>query len=192
MLKFRPPKFLLRPILCHYLQTTYENFRYRYDRRANPYNRGVLQNCVAIFFSCIPPSKNDFRAKVPKEHPPLSRPMGPGFVSPSMGKGTDDIEMGRKATWGGEFGPGLDSGEAQVSDNDVLNIKDDRLAGASPDVRGHVDEIGDSLTGIHPRRSSWGRQSGNWEMSPEVVAMSAKGGGQKWVGEASKLPEVKY
>lgn len=167
-------------------QTTYENFRYRYDRRANPYNRGMLQNFVEIFFNSIPPSKNDFRAKVPREHPPLSQPMCPGFVSPSMGKGTDDIEMGRKATWVGEFVPGLDSGEAQVSDNDVLNIKDDRLAGASPDVRGHVDEIGDHLTGIHTRRSGRGRLSGSWEMSPEVVAMSAKGGEQNGVGEASK------
>lgn len=160
-------------------QTTYENFRYRYDRRANPYNKGVVLNFVEVFFTSIPPSKNNFRAKVPREPPPLSRPMGPGFVSPSMGKGTDDIEMGRKATWGGEFGPGLDSGEeAQVSDNDGLIVKNGRLAGASPDVRANVDEIGDRQTGIHPRRSSWGRQSGNWEMSPEVVSMAARGGEQ--------------
>ncbi|KAJ8429752.1 hypothetical protein Cgig2_003842 [Carnegiea gigantea] len=169
--------------------TTYENFRYRYDCRANPYNRGMLQNFAEIFFNSIPPSKNDFRAKVPREHPPLSRPIGPGFVSPSMGKGTDDIEMGRKATWGGEFGPGLDSGEAQVSDNDVLNIKDDQLAGACPDVWGPVDEIGDRLTGIHPRRSGRGRLNGSWEMSPEAAAMSAKGGEQNGVGEASTRPK---
>lgn len=31
------------------LQTTYENFRYRYDRRANPYNKGVMQNLGRSF-----------------------------------------------------------------------------------------------------------------------------------------------
>ncbi|KAH9623817.1 hypothetical protein KSS87_019649 [Heliosperma pusillum] len=157
-------------------QTTYENFRYRYDRRANPYNKGVVENFKEVFCTSIPPSKNNFRAMVPNEPPPPPRPMGAGFVSPNMGKGTDDIEMGRKATWGGEFGPGLESNQGQLSDNDVL-IKDGRLGEASPaDIRSHVDEIGDR-PGVHPRRSSWGRQSGNWEMSPEVLALAARVGG---------------
>lgn len=164
-----------------YVQTTYENFRYRYDRRANPYNKGVIQNFKEIFCTSIPPSKNKFRDMVPREPPPATRRMDAGFVSPSMGKGTDDIEMGRKATWGGEFGPGLESGEEQVSDNDVLNIKDGRIGEASPDIRGHVDEMGER-GGLHPRRSSWGRQSGNWEMSPEVLALAARVGGSSNTG----------
>ncbi|KAL6890240.1 hypothetical protein ACP4OV_009003 [Aristida adscensionis] len=45
-------------------QTTYENFRYRYERKSNPFNRGVAANLVEIFLSPIPPSRNDFRAKV--------------------------------------------------------------------------------------------------------------------------------
>ncbi|CAN1126349.1 Probable protein S-acyltransferase 7 [Linum perenne] len=45
-------------------QTTYENFRYRYDNRANPYYKGVVDNFKEIFCSSILPSKNDFRAMV--------------------------------------------------------------------------------------------------------------------------------
>ncbi|KAL6654153.1 hypothetical protein ACP70R_007618 [Stipagrostis hirtigluma subsp. patula] len=45
-------------------QTTYENFRYRYERKTNPFNRGVAANLAEIFLSPIPPSRNDFRAKV--------------------------------------------------------------------------------------------------------------------------------
>ncbi|GMH20238.1 hypothetical protein Nepgr_022079 [Nepenthes gracilis] len=45
-------------------QTTYENFRYRYEKKDNPYNKGVFGNIKEIFFSTIPPSLNDFRASV--------------------------------------------------------------------------------------------------------------------------------
>ncbi|XP_051230690.1 probable protein S-acyltransferase 6 [Lolium perenne] len=45
-------------------QTTYENFRYRYEGKSNPYNRGVARNLVETFLSPIPASKNDFRQKV--------------------------------------------------------------------------------------------------------------------------------
>ncbi|GAB4847347.1 Probable protein S-acyltransferase 7 [Ancistrocladus abbreviatus] len=165
-------------------QTTYENFRYRYDRRASPYDRGVLQNFQETFCTGIPQSKNKFRAKVPEEPQLQTRPLGGGFVSPSMGKGTDDIEMGRKATWAGEFGAGLEHGEGQLSDSDIL--KDGGLGGVSPDIRTHLDEIGER-PGIHPRRSSWGRQSGNWEMSPEVVALAARVGEQNRVGGGSSI-----
>ncbi|XP_052136677.1 probable protein S-acyltransferase 6 [Oryza glaberrima] len=49
-------------------QTTYENFRYRYERKANPHNRGVAKNVAEIFLSPIPPSRNDFRSRVAVEH----------------------------------------------------------------------------------------------------------------------------
>ncbi|KAF2322931.1 hypothetical protein GH714_032142 [Hevea brasiliensis] len=66
--------------------TTYENFRYRYDWRANPYNKGVVENFREIFCSSIPLSKNDFRVKVPREPALPTRPIGGGFMSPAMGK----------------------------------------------------------------------------------------------------------
>ncbi|KAG9129067.1 hypothetical protein Leryth_016888 [Lithospermum erythrorhizon] len=48
-------------------QTTYENFRYRYDKKDNPYNRGMIKNFKEVFFSKIPSSINDFRSFVKEE-----------------------------------------------------------------------------------------------------------------------------
>ncbi|KAL0346108.1 UNVERIFIED_CONTAM: putative protein S-acyltransferase 2 [Sesamum radiatum] len=48
-------------------QTTYENFRYRYDKKENPYNRGVFKNIVEIFFSKSVPSMVNFREWVTEE-----------------------------------------------------------------------------------------------------------------------------
>ncbi|CAH9144489.1 unnamed protein product [Cuscuta epithymum] len=147
-------------------QTTYENFRYRYDRRANPYNKGVVQNFMEIFFTAVPPSKNDFRAKVPRDPAiPARHTSVGGFVSPNMGKAVDDIEMGRKAVWGGgDVGP--HEGGGQLSDNNDIK-----------EIRTTVDE-GDRAAMHHPRRSSWGRKSGSWEMSPEVLALASRGMGE--------------
>ncbi|KAL6509148.1 putative protein S-acyltransferase 7 [Orobanche gracilis] len=153
-------------------QTTYENFRYRYDLRANPYNKGVMDNFKEIFFGPTPPSKNNFRAMVPKEPPLPARSVAGGFVSPNMGKAADDIEMGRKAVWG-DVGAVLDHPEGQLSDNEGLNSsKDGRLGELSPEIRTTVGEA--DRVGIHARRSSWGRKSGSWEMSPEVLALASR------------------
>nr|CAD1829021.1 unnamed protein product [Ananas comosus var. bracteatus] len=48
-------------------QTTYENFRYRYDKKENPYNKGILSNFKQVFFSKMPPSLNKFRSWVTEE-----------------------------------------------------------------------------------------------------------------------------
>ncbi|KAK9156546.1 hypothetical protein Scep_003120 [Stephania cephalantha] len=45
-------------------QTTYENFRYQYDKKDNPYNKGLFRNIQQLFFSKIPPSLNKFRGWV--------------------------------------------------------------------------------------------------------------------------------
>ncbi|CAN6381419.1 unnamed protein product [Urochloa humidicola] len=50
-------------------QTTYENFRYRYEGKANPFNRGAAANVAEAFLSPIPPSRNDFRARVSPADP---------------------------------------------------------------------------------------------------------------------------
>ncbi|KAF5748675.1 protein S-acyltransferase 7 [Tripterygium wilfordii] len=163
-------------------QSTYENFRYRYDRRANPYNKGVVDNFREIFCSSVPPSKNNFRAKVPREPSLPTRPVV-SFMSPNIGKGGDDIEMGRKTVWG-DGGGGIDLSEGQLNNNDRLNVKDGELSELSPDIRTTVDEVGDRV-GIHPRRSSWGRKSGSWEMSPEVLALAARVGEPNRAGGSS-------
>jgi len=156
------------------LQTTYENFRYRYDRRANPYNKGVLNNFKEIFCISIPLSKNKFRATVPKEPALPTRSVGGSYMNQNMGKVGEDIEMGRKTVW--EMGAGIDDSEAGLS-NDRVNVKDGEL---SPEMRTTVDDT--DRAGMHPRRSSWGRKSGSWEMSPEVLALAARVGEPNRVG----------
>ncbi|CAK9175149.1 unnamed protein product [Ilex paraguariensis] len=163
-------------------QTTYENFRYRYDRRANPYNQGIVENFKEILCTSIPLSKNNFRAKVPWEPELPARSVGGGFVSPNMGKGVEDIEMGRKAVWG-DIGTGADHHEERLSDTDGLNIKNGGLGEMSPEMRTTVNE-GDRA-GIHTRRSSWGRRSGSWEMSPEVLALASRVGEPNRMGGSS-------
>ncbi|CAI0396831.1 unnamed protein product [Linum tenue] len=174
-------------------QTTYENFRYRYDNRANPYNKGVTDNFKEIFCSSIPPSKNDFTANVPREPPLPARSIGGGgFMSPNMGKAVDDIEMGRKNVWGGDMGGTLglggdQDGEGHLSGNERTTVKEGELGELSPDIRTAVEEAGVGGERGNPRRSSWGRKSGSWEMSPEVLALAARVGGEsnRVVGSSS-------
>ncbi|KAG6769026.1 hypothetical protein POTOM_024641 [Populus tomentosa] len=78
-------------------QTTYENFRYPYDKKENPYNRGVIRNIREIFYPKILPSMNKFRSFVDEdEH------MAVGSLTPNLvdnldwSKGKIDIEMGAK------------------------------------------------------------------------------------------------
>ncbi|PKI34938.1 hypothetical protein CRG98_044644, partial [Punica granatum] len=66
-------------------QTTYENFRYRYDKKENPYSKGLGGNLVEVFFSRIPPSLNNFRAFVEAEEP-----MAVEALTPNLGEGTAD------------------------------------------------------------------------------------------------------
>ncbi|KAB5520905.1 hypothetical protein DKX38_025224 [Salix brachista] len=165
-------------------QTTYENFRYHYDRRANPFYKGLVENFKESFCSSIPPSKNNFRATVPREPALPNRTLGGGFMSPNMGKAVGDIEMGRKTVWGDMSA--MADGEGQLANNDRLNIKDGELGELSPDIRTTVDEAGDR-GGLHPRRSSWGRKSGSWEMSPEVLALAARVGESNRSGGGSSL-----
>ncbi|XP_047964358.1 probable protein S-acyltransferase 7 [Salvia hispanica] len=66
-------------------QTTYENFRYQYDRKMNPYNVGIFRNCMEVFCSRKPRSRNDFRALVRNDSP----------VNSYTGV-TSDLEMGRR------------------------------------------------------------------------------------------------
>ncbi|XP_016651390.1 PREDICTED: probable protein S-acyltransferase 7 isoform X2 [Prunus mume] len=151
-------------------QSTYENFRYRYDGRDNPFNRGTIKNFMEIFCTKIPPSRNNFREKVPKDPPVLPTPIGANFVNPVMGKAMSDIEMGRKPLWN-EASEEL----GDYSNDDGVN-KDPRSseADASQDLSGTLPtESTERHVTSHPRRSSWGRRSGSLDISPEVLAMSA-------------------
>lgn len=77
-----------------FVQTTYENFRYRYDEKENPYNRGVLANVSEVFCTGMPPSMNNFRAwvELPAPAPPEAFVDGGPFTS----RNKIDLEMGHK------------------------------------------------------------------------------------------------
>ncbi|XP_042508792.1 probable protein S-acyltransferase 4 isoform X1 [Macadamia integrifolia] len=77
-------------------QTTYENFRYRYDKKENPYNKGMIRNIRELFFSRIPPSMNNFRAWVMEEDIE-GRSVGSSIAGGIMSsKEKIDLEMGSK------------------------------------------------------------------------------------------------
>ncbi|WVZ71582.1 hypothetical protein U9M48_020154 [Paspalum notatum var. saurae] len=85
-----------------HVQTTYENFRYRYDKKENPYSRGALANLSEVFCTGMPPSMNDFRAwvELPEPEPaaafdgaPLSSRNKIDLVGPDEKM---DLEMGHK------------------------------------------------------------------------------------------------
>ncbi|KAL6219541.1 hypothetical protein ACLB2K_007300 [Fragaria x ananassa] len=85
-------------------QTTYENFRYRYDKNENPYTKGILGNLKEVFCSRIPPSMVNFRLWVLKDD---DSAMGSVALESERGfigsKEKFDIEMGNKFTRDGKL-----------------------------------------------------------------------------------------
>ncbi|KAL3512555.1 hypothetical protein ACH5RR_025272 [Cinchona calisaya] len=151
-------------------QSTYENFRYRYDQRANPFNRGVIKNFMEVFCTSIPPSKNKFRAKVPREPELPPRVVGDGFAVSKVGKPTGDLEMGRKPIWNEDLS---NSFEGQYSNDDNLD-KDAELSIVSPELsRITLTETTEGRSILHSRRSSWARRSGSLDIPPEVGSSSS-------------------
>ncbi|KAJ4706785.1 S-acyltransferase [Melia azedarach] len=77
-------------------QTTYENFRYRYDKKENPFNKGIIKNIKELFFSKIPPSMINFRIWVTEEDESVvgsaTAEFNEGFIS---SKDKYDIEIGK-------------------------------------------------------------------------------------------------
>ncbi|KAG6430953.1 hypothetical protein SASPL_109027 [Salvia splendens] len=75
-------------------QTTYENFRYRYDRKENPYNRGIGQNIKEIFFSKPVVTRINFREWVNEADfhvQSISRKFSADFIGTN---GKLDLELG--------------------------------------------------------------------------------------------------
>lgn len=85
------------------VQTTYENFRYQYDKKGNPYNKGSLRNIGETLCSSIPASMNNFRSFVQQDEHTMVGCLTPnladGILTP---KEKIDVEMGsRRADDGG-------------------------------------------------------------------------------------------
>uniref|UniRef100_A0A6N2K152 S-acyltransferase n=1 Tax=Salix viminalis TaxID=40686 RepID=A0A6N2K152_SALVM len=124
-------------------QTTYENFRYQYDKKENPYNRGVIRNIREIFFSKILPSMNKFRSFVDEdEH------MEVGSLTPNLGDNLDrskeriDIEMGAKVAGASncslpEFLQNLDCNDD--SDDNLKTKEEDGRPVMDPFFHGELD-----------------------------------------------------
>ncbi|XP_047166339.1 probable protein S-acyltransferase 4 isoform X1 [Vigna umbellata] len=76
-------------------QTTYENFRYQYDKKGNPFNRGSCRNINETLCSSIPRSKNNFRGFVVEDEHMMVGSLTPnnadGILTP---KEKIDLEMG--------------------------------------------------------------------------------------------------
>ncbi|QHO46740.1 hypothetical protein HN51_016226 [Arachis hypogaea] len=79
-------------------QTTYENFRYRYDRKENPYRKGLVSNFKELSCARIPTSLVNFREWVAEEddyqdesYRTYNSEFDKGFVNP---KQKFDMEMG--------------------------------------------------------------------------------------------------
>ncbi|KAF2312826.1 hypothetical protein P3X46_023555 [Hevea brasiliensis] len=161
-------------------QSTYENFRYRYDGLANPFDKGLLENFMEIFCSSIPPSKNNFRAKVCKEPRMVS-----SFVSSNIEKSVGDLEMGRKPIWDETGREVVDDYDRAIRNDDNLD-EDGGLTDVSPDLSRILPPQGlEGRSVLHSRRSSMGRKSGSWEISPDVLALAAGVGESKRVISAT-------
>ena len=130
---------------------------------------------MEVFFTKVPPSKNNFRARVPREQGSHAHVAYAGFVSQNMVKSVGDPEEGRKPVIWDEAGAGS-AGDLEAGLNNVLpEGKDGSFSSnTSPDPAGgmQLEGSGGRAT-LNPRRSSWGRKSGNWEMSPDVLAVAA-------------------
>ncbi|KAI3409718.1 S-acyltransferase [Psidium guajava] len=133
-------------------QTTYENFRYRYDSKMNPYNRGCVGNLWEIFFSKIPPSKNNFRAKVKGETSSVYNSVSVGLtMSQEMPKTSFDLEMGKRQA---------------VAAEDL------------EDIQSQIDSVGGlERCGTEPPHAKW-NQRNNWEITPDMRMLADEFGMQ--------------
>ncbi|CAN1175152.1 Probable protein S-acyltransferase 7 [Linum perenne] len=173
-------------------QSTYENFRYRYDGLPNPFDRGVLNNFKEVFFSRIPPSKNNFRARVPKAVPvpPRLVSMGGSYANMDMEKSSGDLELGLKPGWDvsdrrdddyeGPRGRGNESLAHSENGDESSNGDDENGDVSSPDFSRVLPGQGmDGARNLlsYSRRSSLGRRSGRLVLSsPDSVEFDAEAG----------------
>ncbi|XP_060960381.1 probable protein S-acyltransferase 1 isoform X2 [Cannabis sativa] len=76
-------------------QTTYENFRYRYDKKKNPFNKGIFGNLKEVMCTRIPPSMINFRAWATEEDDALSESVTTTSER-EFADSSKDIETGNK------------------------------------------------------------------------------------------------
>ncbi|KAI5058104.1 hypothetical protein GOP47_0026274 [Adiantum capillus-veneris] len=173
-------------------QTTYENFRYRYETRINPYNLGIMKNFISIFCTPIGNSKNNFREKVQLD----ATGQVVTSLQPSAQTG-GSLEADNNRSWqGGESDMNEGQGRMSTVDDFSPEAKDSFEEALTHAMgRPPPTEVPDVKSGSHPRRSSWGRKSGSWEITPEILALAvgksegqakdSKAGAEQRVSESS-------
>lgn len=129
---------------------------------------------MEIFCTRIPPSKNNFRAKVPRQPELPSRVVGDGFALSKVGIPMGDLEMGRKPIWNEDVTSTL---EEQFRNDDNLDKDAElsiELSIVSPELsRITLTETTEGRSILHSRRSSWARRSGSLDISPEIGSSSS-------------------
>ncbi|KAF5191279.1 S-acyltransferase [Thalictrum thalictroides] len=135
-------------------QTTYENFRYRYDSKTNPHNIGLIRNVRQIFFSTTPRSKPNFRAKLKDDiSPAVTTSLSVGHrLSPELPMTSLDIEMGGK--------------------------RQSVVAEDLEDMQNQIETVTSlERCGPQPRNANWDHKGlGNWEIMSDIAALSAEFG----------------
>lgn len=153
-------------------QTTYENFRYRAESRANVYDRGCLNNFLEVFCTKVKPSRNNFRAFA-QEAPRATLP-------PTREVEIEDVGEDRRI----KVEDDLDIGGDLLKISQRHNIEDIEadIRSRGSDVIHHNSSEADSVLGsdrraptvqAETRHSSRGRRSESWEIAPEVLGMNS-------------------
>ncbi|XP_074564499.1 putative protein S-acyltransferase 4 isoform X3 [Curcuma longa] len=119
-------------------QTTYENFRYRYDKKDNPHNNGYWRNFKEVFFSKVPPSEHDFRSFVDEE----MIEVGPD--TPNIGMNLTSMKEKFGIKMGNKFAVGDNMTIPSILQNlDYSSIEDNE------DVKDLTDDDAFDPLGIH-------------------------------------------
>ncbi|KAL2502053.1 putative protein S-acyltransferase 3 [Forsythia ovata] len=75
-------------------KTTYENFRYRYDKKENPFDRGMIKNLKEILFSKTAPLLVNFREMVTEEDHTILGSITKRFGVDVINSKEKDLEVG--------------------------------------------------------------------------------------------------
>ncbi|XP_078159748.1 putative protein S-acyltransferase 7 [Carex rostrata] len=141
-------------------QTTYENFRYRYDGKSNPYNKGCMKNLIEILFSKTPKSKIDLRAKIYDESIMFAS-------SHSLEASTVDSAEVAKTSFDLEIAVPADKRMGVLSEE-------------FDDIHAQIENLGKlERCGTQPRRmdTSWeARTKNGWEMKDDMEALALEFG----------------
>ncbi|KAG5029914.1 hypothetical protein JHK82_013506 [Glycine max] len=151
-------------------QSTYENFKYRYDPQTNPYNRGMVNNFKEVFCTRIPPSKNNFRSKVLRE--PLDSHQRTGIrpISPMMKRRPRSMELVGNSVYNEQ-----DEEESNYRDeiDNEARSKDSGLTDKSLDLSRILH-----TEGVEGQESSLRHHL--WEATPEVQDSITEFGESNW------------